>query len=365
MSYSHYLCTAVFFLATYFATTPALAQERGVFKNTPTIKSKIPPKPVTKKSTLEEDPVLLLRSYEQFEPLKLPNPFVRSAVDTMHASQLETDQFIVETFQEIRPYNSDTWAKVSEHFRVWDEHHVNPYGYDIRNFDESINIQLYDTTRQQYWSAPLEKGQPTSIFGWRKIRWHKGVDLNLNTGDQVRAAFDGQVRVVSFEGRGFGRYIVVRHYNGLETVYGHLSKQLVKPKQQVKAGELIGLGGSTGRSSGPHLHFELRYEGHPFNPLEIFAFPENVIRFSQYILTPKVFAYVTGRKFEETKNEPEGDADEAEEEVEYRETDWYTVRKGDTLDEISRRSGISIGRIKELNGLRTSRLQIGQKLRIR
>ncbi|OZI08508.1 hypothetical protein BWI93_08930 [Siphonobacter sp. BAB-5385] len=144
-------------------------------------------------------------------------------------------------------------------------------------------------------------------------------------------------------------------------MYGHLSRQLVQPKQLVKAGEIIGLGGNTGRSTGSHLHFELRYEGHPFNPLEIFAFPENIIRFNQYILTPRVFAYVTGRKFDEVQAE----GDNEEEEVEYRETDWYTVRKGDTLDEISRRSGITIARIKELNGLRTTRLQIGQKLRIR
>ncbi len=350
---------SVLFSLCWISALVGSAQEKGVFKKTPAIKAKVNSSVSSLPARME--PVPLLHSQQPFEPHKVLNPLVRSVVDTMVAAQLQNDQLVVETIQEIRPHDSESWAKVSERYRVWDEHHVNPYGYDIRNFDAAISLQLYDSTRQQYWSAPMETGRPTSAFGWRRIRWHKGIDLNLQTGDPVKTAFDGQVRVVSYDSRGFGRYVVVRHYNGLETVYGHLSKQLVQPKQLVKAGEIVGLGGNTGRSTGSHLHFELRYEGHPFNPLEIFAFPENMIRFNQYILTPRVFAYVTGRKFDEVQ--AEGDSEE--EEVEYRETDWYTVRKGDTLDEISRRSGITIGRIKELNGLRTTRLQIGQKLRIR
>ncbi|SDM23814.1 peptidoglycan DD-metalloendopeptidase family protein [Siphonobacter aquaeclarae] len=340
---------------------PAIAQERGVFRKTPSIKAIRKPAP----RKIVRDSVPGVRSMNEFQPLKPGSPTTRSAVDTLNDAQLETDQFVVETRQEIRPRDSESWARVSEHFRIWDEHHVNPYGYDIRNFNDLISIQLYDSTKQQYWSVPMDKNIPTSVFGWRQIRWHKGIDLDLVTGDPVRAAFDGQVRVVSYEGRGFGRYVVVRHYNGLETVYGHLSKQLVVPRQEVKAGDVIGRGGNTGRSTGSHLHFEIRYEGYPFNPLEIFAFPENYIRSDTYLLTPRVFSYITGKKFEPltaADQQEEGDSDE---EIEYRETDWYAVKKGDTLDEISRRSGISIARIKELNGLRTTRLQIGQKLRLR
>lgn len=339
---------------------PAAAQERGVFRKTPAIKAVRKPSP----RKTAPDSVPGIRSMNEFQPVKPGNPTIRSAVDTLHDAQLVTDQFVVETRQEIRPRDSDSWAKVAEHFRIWDEHHVNPYGSDIRNFNDLISIQLYDSTKQQYWSAPMERNPPTSAFGWRRIRYHKGIDLDLETGDPVRVTFDGQVRVVSYEGRGFGKYVVVRHYNGLETVYGHLSKQLVQPRQEVKAGEVVGLGGNTGGSRGSHLHFEIRYEGYPFNPLEIFAFPESYIRSDTYLLTPKVFSYLTGRKFEPltVEQQEEGDADE---EVEYRETDWYSVKKGDTLDEISRRSGISVGRIKELNSLKTTRLQIGQKLRLR
>lgn len=117
-------------------------------------------------------------------------------------------------------------------------------------------------------------GAVTSNYGYRPRfrRMHRGVDMRLSTGDTVVAAFNGRVRIVNYEANGYGNYVVIRHDNGLETVYGHFSKHLVKRNQYVKAGEPIGLGGNTGRSFGAHLHFETRYMGVAINPAAIIDF---------------------------------------------------------------------------------------------
>ena len=122
-------------------------------------------------------------------------------------------------------------------------------------------------------------GKVTSNYGYRPRfrRMHRGIDLNLNTGDTVRAAFNGRVRIVNYEAKGYGKYVVIRHDNGLETVYAHFSKHLVERNQYVKAGEAIGLGGNTGRSFGSHLHFETRYMGVAINPAAIIDFSNSTV----------------------------------------------------------------------------------------
>ena len=130
------------------------------------------------------------------------------------------------------------------------------------------------------------KGRVTSNYGYRPRfrRMHKGIDLGLSVGDTIVAAFDGKIRIAKFERRGYGYYLVIRHDNGLETVYGHLSRFLVKPDQYVRAGEPIALGGNTGRSTGPHLHFETRFMGLAINPAAI-------IDFENYVPHKDVFAF--------------------------------------------------------------------------
>ncbi|MCM1522618.1 MAG: M23 family metallopeptidase [Muribaculaceae bacterium] len=152
----------------------------------------------------------------------------------------------------------------------WDSQSVNPYGNSVTIPDRhDIDVSEY--------IAPV-RGQVTSNYGYRARfrRNHYGTDLKLNIGDTVRAAFSGKVRLTKYERKGYGYYVVIRHPNGMETVYGHLSRFLVKPNQTVKAGEPIALGGNTGRSTGPHLHFEARYLGIPINPAAIFDFENGV-----------------------------------------------------------------------------------------
>ncbi len=152
----------------------------------------------------------------------------------------------------------------------WEMDAVNPYGTKVEiPATKDLDVSEYH--------APIE-GRVTSNYGYRSRyrRMHRGIDLSLKVGDTVRAAFTGKVRLTKFERKGYGYYVVIRHENGMETVYGHLSKFLVKPNQVVKAGEPIALGGNTGRSTGPHLHFEMRYLGLAINPAAIIDFENKV-----------------------------------------------------------------------------------------
>lgn len=152
----------------------------------------------------------------------------------------------------------------------WESNSVNPYGTSVV-IPEHKNIDVSE------YHTPI-MGTVTSHYGYRPRfgRMHYGTDIGLHVGDTIRAAFTGKVRLTKYEGRGYGYYVIIRHDNGMETVYGHLSRFLVKPDQEVKAGEPIALGGNTGRSTGPHLHFETRYLGIPINPAAIIDFETGI-----------------------------------------------------------------------------------------
>ena len=162
---------------------------------------------------------------------------------------------VIMEYMETSPFAElyDNWNNTQCHSKT--EVVPNTYDIDLRGF-----------------SMPIEQSFITSNFGRRWNRNHNGVDIKAYRGDTVYSAFGGKVRVVKYEPNGYGNVIVIRHWNGLETVYGHLSKQIVKVNDIVEAGQAIGLAGNTGRSTGTHLHFETRFCGLPINPLEIFSF---------------------------------------------------------------------------------------------
>lgn len=164
----------------------------------------------------------------------------------------------------------------------WESQYVNCYR--DANVPETAIIDV------RKYNLPVP-GRVNSPYGYRPRfgRVHKGIDLNLRVGDTVRAAFDGKVRLTRFERGGYGYYVVIRHPNGLETVYGHLSRFLVKPDQTVKAGDPIALGGNTGRSTGPHLHFETRYMGYAINPAAIFDFENQTTHTDTYTFNKKSY----------------------------------------------------------------------------
>ncbi|MDR3011866.1 MAG: peptidoglycan DD-metalloendopeptidase family protein [Chitinispirillales bacterium] len=228
---------------------------------------------------------------------------------------------------------------------AWSNYRINAGRFDYRTLgpEDTIKIMLIDTAQGKHYFHP-HPGRVTSPFGPRRFLWHYGIDTKLDIGDTVLNAFDGIVRVVQFERRGYGHVVVVRHHNGLETLYAHLHRVDVEPNQRIRAGEPVGLGGNTGRSTGPHLHFEIRYLGEPFNPTHIIDFQKHALKSDTLILTHANFEYLTVQ----------------------RQTLVHTVRRGETLGSIARRYGTTVNNLCRLNGI-TSRTIIrpGQRLVIR
>lgn len=188
----------------------------------------------------------------------------------------------------------------------------------------------------------------TSKYGPRRRRMHRGIDLKVQKGDTIRAAFDGKVRIRNYERRGYGYYLVIRHPNGLETIYGHLSKQLVHVNDIVHAGDPIGLGGNTGRSTGSHLHFETRFLGQAINPAEIIDFENGVPVHDTFVFRN---VKINGRK----SNIYTSSGDQLV---------YHRVKSGDTLGKIARIYGTSVSELCRLNGIKpTTVLRIGQSIR--
>jgi murein DD-endopeptidase MepM/ murein hydrolase activator NlpD len=255
------------------------------------------------------------------------------------------DFSIVEIDEEMKVNENDsTWIKIAEYYAIWDNKAVNPYGIDVTKFSDTVKLILYDSTIGRNWCSPLRETFLNDDFGPRRYRWHYGVDLELDTGDSVFAVWDGIVRISKYDGGGYGNYVLIRHFNGTETVYGHLSKQLVQVGELVKAGDLIGWGGSTGRSTGPHLHFELRYQGYAIDPELFFEFRENHLMWREFNLMPSHFGYLKR----------------------VRKVYFHRVRRGDTLSEIADKYNVTIRQILRLNkiSMRTT-LKQGRRLRIR
>ncbi|MEY3716335.1 MAG: hypothetical protein RL285_210 [Bacteroidota bacterium] len=175
-------------------------------------------------------------------------------------------------------------------YAFWDTMHVDAYRFDLRKLQETIPLTVLEMDCD--FAMPIY-GKTNSPFGWRHGRPHTGIDLQLRTGDSVYAMFDGVVRMSKYY-NGYGNCVVVRHYNGLETLYAHLSKLDVRPGMLINAGQLLGLGGSTGHSTGPHLHFEIRFLGRPLNPSVVVDFPNETIKIDTLNIESKIFQMPAG-----------------------------------------------------------------------
>lgn len=200
-------------------------------------------------------------------------------------------------------------------------------------------------------------------FGMRRYRRHQGVDISLPLGTPVHSAFDGKVRISKYL-HGYGNLVVVRHTNGLETFYGHLSERKVEVGDWVTAGEVIGLVGSTGRSTGPHLHFETRHMGYAFDPQWIIDFSTGDLRRQLFVLKKKYFSANCNyeQNFDDEIANEEEDAKEAAEKAAMK---YHTIKSGDTLGALARKYHTSVKRLCQLNGIKeTTLLQLGKKLRV-
>ena len=250
-----------------------------------------------------------------------------------------------------RAVERDLGTMGSEIYTSWVTNRAHPY--KAEEVPDSFRIDL------RGFCMPTTSRNVTSRFGYRPAfkRVHKGLDIKVYTGDTIVSAFDGKVRVVRYDEGGYGYYVVVRHPNGLETIYGHLSKQLVQTDQEVRAGEPIGLGGNTGRSFGSHLHFETRLAGEAINPELLFDFPAQDVTADFY----------TFRKSPQQNDRPAylaaGETSD-DNDVARKATRFYKVAKGETLGSISRKLGVPEDRLAAQNRLTSGKkLRTGQILR--
>ncbi len=259
-------------------------------------------------------------------------------------------------------------------YPTWDNNYTTNYGVEMPK-EYKIDLRGFH--------IPCENNRVTSSYGYRRSfrRNHYGTDIKVYVGDTIRSAFSGKIRIVANQGKkGYGKYIVIRHHNGLETVYGHLSKQLVKEDQEVKAGEPIGLGGNTGRSTGSHLHFETRFLGKFIDPEKLFDFKAQDILADYYLFSS------AGRSrlitSEEANALPSNDilaslggptyaADKEAQSKKFQEerrdairTNVHKVKSGETLSSIAAKRGTTVARLCKLNNISTKTiLRVGQILK--
>ncbi len=248
--------------------------------------------------------------------------------------------------------------------KYWDTEKLFPYkDVEYASLPKSLVIDLVDSTNGYH--TPYKPSPIRSRYGPRRGRAHQGVDLALKAGEPIYATFSGRVRISQYNRGGYGNLVVIRHDNGLETYYGHLSERMVEPNQWVEAGQVIGLGGSTGRSTGPHLHFETRYYGQSFDPERLIDFKSGTLSRETFLLKRSYFSIYSraGQDFEdEIANEEQDKKEQAEREA----MRYHKIRSGDTLGAIARKYGTTVGNICRLNGIKsTTILRIGRTLRVR
>ena len=296
----------------------------------------------------------------------LPTPLVKSPTDPVDTLDTVNEHIKVILYADNtwQYYKTPDYQKVTGVFdESWQENVSNPYGIQQSELPDSWSIWLVDSLDQYH--CPFQGDiHPRGKFGPRRGRRHQGVDLPLKTGDPIYATFTGKVRMSKYFG-GFGNLIVIRHENGIETFYAHLSKRYVEVGDWVNAGDVIGLGGSSGRSTGPHLHFETRYKGFAFDPQWLIDFKTGTLRHRLFVLKKKYFNIYSNyeQDFEdEMKNHEEDKAEDAERAA----MKYYTVRSGDTLSKIARNNGTTIKELCRLNGInQNATLRIGKRLRVR
>lgn len=269
-------------------------------------------------------------------------------------------------------FNDGTWRYVQRrtieqdstvYSHYWDTENISAYkNFKTDSLPSAVAINLVDSLKS--YRFPYV-GRITSRYGMRHRRAHNGIDIALKVGDTICAAFDGRVRFSKATDTGYGTLVIIRHDNGLETYHGHLSARLVEEGDRVVAGQPIALGGNSGRSTGPHLHFETRYYGQSFDPERIINFKTGELRRDHFLLK-KGYYSIYSKYSQDFNAEQERYAAEQKENALSAEKRYYKVRKGDYLGLIAKRNHTTVAAICRLNGIKsTTVLQIGRVLRVK
>ena len=281
----------------------------------------------------EEQMVLLIDSLFDLETV----PYALINEINLYASEMPSQADVDEAL--FVPWHCSHPIPGTDIYGDWNTTNPNAYGPQLSAQDSVLLVKLIDEEWQCDFRSPVD-GVCTSRFGWRNGRNHNGIDLDLVTGDPVSAMFPGVVRFAGTYGS-FGRLVVIRHYNGLETFYAHLHRTKVKSGDQVEAGQVIGLGGNTGRSFGSHLHLEVRFKGIPIDPARFIDLSSGELTCDVLVLKKTRWSYAAY---------PFG-------------TRFHTVEKGDHLYGIAQQYGTSVEQLCELNGIsKRSVLRAGQQL---
>lgn len=285
---------------------------------------------------------------EIHEPEPAPN-----AIDTALALG---DELVDVMYDASLPAPSQLW-----YGRSLSGAHVRMATIPMDSLPDEISIQLLKGNEK--FCFPI-KNIKTSPYGWRWNRPHRGVDIRLNIGDPVRCAFNGVVRIARPMGA-YGNLVVVRHYNGLETVYGHLSKIKVKPLQVVLAGQVLGLGGSTGRSTGPHLHFEVRFQYEAFDPEWILDFSNYSLRTRRLYLDKTYFGIRKPRVGEALAYKADQSiVPEQQPRKNSGKPIYATLKENEDIEAFSKRNFTTTDKIRILNP-QESKFKPGTRLRVR
>mgnify|MGYP000314796626 CR=1 FL=1 len=324
------------------------------------------PAPVVSPEQAAADSIAALQL--RLRPTKIESIFDSNGLTVIDT--LTTDNDAVQVIL----YSNNSWkyirnreiAKDSTIFeKYWDTSTLFPYReVDMSGMPKSVVIDLVDSLTSYH--CPYQGAvHPRGKYGPRRRRQHQGVDLPLKMGDPIYAAFCGRVRISQYNKGGYGNLVIIRHDNGLETYYGHLSERMVEPGQWVEAGQIIGLGGSTGRSTGPHLHFETRYYGQSFDPERLIDFKNGLLCRETFLLKKSFFSIYSnaGQDFDDEIANEEQDKKEAAEKAAMK---YHRIKSGDTLGAIARKYGTTVTNICRLNGIKsTTTLRIGRSLRVR
>jgi len=299
-----------------------------------------------------------VNKYNLFWYIKHHNKLINIIIVILCLSTFSTDLIA----QQDTIYNQlnvpiDTSFSVGEEedgmFASWDNVEIDPYNYKITSDFQPLYMTLIDPQKGEEFVMPHD-GVVTSHFGWRWHRAHKGTDIDCVTGDIIRSCLGGVVRVARYHS-GYGYLVIVRHQDGLETFYAHLSTLLVSEGDHVYAGTEVGLGGNTGHSTGSHLHFEMRYKGNAFDTRKVIDYSSRTLHSNNIVIDKSFFKIVN----------PPAPKPSTASTQDITEAVYHTVKKGETIKAIATKYKVSEASLYKLNHMTSkSILKIGRRLRI-